>query len=278
MSNVETRESAADFPAAGPFVTHRRTISGPGVIRRVSLKMDRLRYELRALGIGLLGLPLLVVAVFVGVALLAAFDTTRSGGATSTAHADLARGLLFLVEFGLPPVAGFAASYLVATDPAKELHLSLPVPYRITIERRLALFTLWTMLVCVVTTLVIAAAGYWIAPQPAPLNQLTWLAPLLWFVASGALLALLLGSWVAGSALLGMVWLGVIFFRFLFFQHRSLHTFYLFLTLATVKGGEAPDASYWVANRLTLIGMAVAFCALVVLLLRRNEALLGHES
>ncbi len=240
--------------------------------------MARLRYELRTLGIGLLGLPLLVVAVFVGVSLLAVFDTTRSGGSSATAHADLARGLLFLVEFGLPPVAGFAASYLVATDPAKELHLSLPIPYRVTMEHRLALFTLWTTLVCAATTAVIVATGYWIAPQPAPLNQLTWLAPLLWFIGSGALLALLLGSWVASSAFLGMLWLGVLFFRWLFLQHRSLRTVYLFLTLETVKDGQAPDASYWVANRLTLIAMAFVFFALVALLLRRNEALLGHES
>jgi len=240
--------------------------------------MRRLHYELRALGFGTFALLPLVVATFLGVALIVAYDTSQTGGTSNRVHHDVALGLLFLIEFGLPPVAGFIASYLIASNPAKELHLSLPAPYAGVMRGRLMLFTLWAALVAGGVTAVVDGAGYWIAPQSAPLDHLTWLAPLLWFVATGALLALLLGSWVASTAVLGMLWVGLPFLRWYFLQDAVLQKLYLFLTLSTIPGAEAPDAPYWVANRLLLIGIGVVFLALVAMLLRRSEAILGHET
>jgi hypothetical protein len=240
--------------------------------------MYRLRYEMRALGFGAFALPLLVVAIFLGFSLLTAYDVSATGGAADRSHHDVALGLLFLIEFGLPPVAGFIAAYLIASNPAKELHLSLPARYSGVMRGRLALFLLWAALVCAGVTAVVDGVGYWIAPPPAPLYHLTWLAPLLWFVATGAMLALLLGSWVASTAILGMLWVGLLFFRWYFLQDVMLQKLYPFLTLSTLPDAEAPNAPYWLANRVLLIGMAVAFLVVAALLLRRGEAILGHET
>jgi hypothetical protein len=240
--------------------------------------MDRLRYEIRLLGMGTFGLPMLTALVFTGVSALAAYDTRNSGGTQATAHSDVARGLLVLLEFGLPPVAGLLAAYLVTGNPALELHLTLPRSYAALMWLRLLLLTLWCALAAVVISAVIAAAGYWVAPQAEPRRQLIWAAPMLWFIACGALLSLLLRSRVASSAVLGMVWLGELFLRAYFLQNAALQKVYLFLTLETVPGSSAPASAYWLTNRLTLLVSAALFLSAVAFLLRRGEMLLGHEA
>ena len=237
----------------------------------------RLRYEVRALGLGTFGLPVLVTLIFLGVALLAGYDVTHAGGGAAQAHHDTALGLLFLVEFGLPPVAGIAAAYLIDSNPAVELHLSLPTPYTAIMWLRFALFVVWSALVGLLITWAVHQTGYWLAPQPAPQDQLAWGAPLAWFVAGGAMLSLLLRNRVASSSVLGMLWLGEIFLRSYLLQHSLSQKLYLFLTLSTLPHGDVPNAPYWLANRLTLLGMAAAFLITLAWLLRQNEALLGHE-
>jgi hypothetical protein len=243
-----------------------------------SVVMSRLYYEAHALGLRTFGLPVLAVAVFVGVSWLAAYDVQATGGTATRAHADLALGLLFLLEFGLPPVAGIAAAYLVSGNPAIELHLALVRSYAATMFIRLGVLTLWATVVCAATSIAIRQAGYWLASQPSPLDQLIWLAPLLWFIAAGAMLSLLLRSRVAAGATLGMLWLGELFFRAQILQNVYLRNVYLFLTLETLPGGFAPDAAYWAQSRLTLLAMAAVFLLIFAALLRRNEALLGHEA
>src|SRR5215470_5165759 len=175
--------------------------------------MSRLYYEARALGKRTFGLPLLAVAIFAGVSWLAAYDVGATGGTAARAHNDAALGLLLLLEFGLPPVAGIAAAYLVSGNPAVELHLTFRRSYAGATLLRLGLLTLWAVVVTAATGFIIRQAGYWLAPQPAPLDQLLWLAPLLWFITAGAMFALLLRSPVAAGAILGMTWLGELFFR-----------------------------------------------------------------
>jgi len=240
--------------------------------------LHRLRHEVRILGLGTFGMPLLVVAVFLGVGLLAAYDTLHSGGTHARAHHDLALGLLFLIEFGLPPVAGIVAANMVSGNPAVELHLTLRRSYAGVVELRLLIFAAWVALACILMSLIVHAAGYWIAPQPTPLNQLIWAAPALWFLGAGSLLSLLLRSRIASGAILGMLWLGELVFRSWFLQNATLQKTYLFLTLETLPGGSAPNASYWVANRLTLLASSAVFLTVAALLLRSNEALLGHEA
>lgn len=239
----------------------------------------RLRYEVRAVGWGNLGLPFLVATVFIGFSLLAAYDVAKGWSwQSAVTHDYLAQGLLYLLEFGLPPVAGLAAAYLIDNNPARELHLSLPSSYRATMLRRLAILTLWLALICGGGVLVMQAGGYWVAPQHAPANQLTWLAPLLWFINGGAMLSLLLRSRVASSAVLGMLWIAELLFRGYFLHDTLLQKVYAFLTLATLKQGPAPNASYWLSNRLTLLAIAGIFLIALLILLRQNEALLGQES
>jgi hypothetical protein len=107
---------------------------------------------------------------------------------------------------------------------------------------------------------------------------LLWLAPLLWFIAAGAMFALLLRSPVAAGAVLGMVWLGEVFFRAQILENVYLRNAYLFLTLETLPGGFAPDAAWWTQSRLILLAMVAVFLVIFIALLRRNEALLGHEA
>jgi hypothetical protein len=238
---------------------------------------DRLRYEVRLLGVGTLGLPVLAALIFAGVAALAAFDVHNTGGSDAAAHAEITKGLLLLLEFGLPPVAGLAAAHLVAGNPAVELHLSLPRSYAAMVWRRLALLTVWYALAAALASAAIHAAGYWIAPQPPSRELLIWAAPLLWFVACGAMLTLLLRSRVASGALLGMVWVGELFLRPYILPNAALQKIYLFLTLETLSGARAPASGYWLTNRLALLGMAALFLMVLFLLLRRSESLLGHE-
>jgi hypothetical protein len=240
--------------------------------------MHRLYYEARALGNRTFGLPLLAVAIFVGISWLAAYDVQATGGNARHAHQDAALGLLLLLEFGLPPVAGIAAAWLVSGNPAVELHLTLQRSYAATTLLRLGLLALWAMAVCVATSATVRQAGYWLAPQPSLLDQLIWLAPLLWFICAGAMFALLLRSPVAAGAILGMIWLGELFFRGQILENVYLRNAYLFLTLETLPGGFAPDAAWWTQSRLLLLAMAALFLAAVAILLRRNEALLSHEA
>lgn len=239
--------------------------------------IDRLRYEIRLLGLSTFGLPVLAALIFTGVSVLAAYDAHNAGGSLVTAHGDVAKGLLLLLEFGLPPVAGLVAANVVVGNPTVELHLSLPRSYAALTWLRLGLLTLWCALAAALTSVVISAAGYWIAPQTAPRQPLIWAAPMLWFVAGGAMLSLLLRSRVASSAVLGMVWLGEFFLRPYILQNTTLQKGYLFLTMETLAGDRAPASAYWLANRLTLLAMAALFLAVLALLLRDDESLLGHE-
>jgi hypothetical protein len=240
--------------------------------------MNRLYYEARALGKRTFGLPLLAVAIFAGVSWLAAYDVRVTGGSAARAHNDAALGLLLLLEFGLPPVAGIAAAYLVSGNPAVELHLTLRRSYAATTLLRLGLLTLWATALCVATSAIIRQAGYWLAPQPMPLDQLLWLAPLLWFICAGAMFALLLRSRVAAGAILGMIWFGELLFRAQILENVYLRNVYLFLTLETLPSGFAPDAAWWTQSRLILLAMAAVFLLIFAALLQRNEALLGHEA
>lgn len=241
-------------------------------------RIDRVRYEIRLLGLGALGLPVLVALVFTGLSALVAYDVRNTGGTQVQAHGDAAQGLLLLLEFGIPPVAGLMAAHLVGDNPAIELHLSLPRSYAAVSWLRLALLTLWCAGFAALTSASIAAAGYWIAPQAGPRRALIWAAPMLWLIAVGAMLSLLLRSRVASGAVVGMIWLGEFFLRAYLLPNAALQKVYLFLTLETLPGDRAPASAYWLANRVILLALAALFLIAFTLLLRRNEALLGHES
>jgi len=238
---------------------------------------QRLRYEARVLGGALFGLPVLVAALFALAAALMRWTALQEGQSRAQAHAVAAQMLLWLLEVGLPPAAGFAAATIAARDPARELLLSLPAPYPATIAARLGLFTAWTAIVCAATTAAIGAMRYWIAPQGLPMGSLAWAAPLVWFVAVGALAALLPRSRAAGAVAIGMLWMVAIAAAGSLTESPTLRYIYPFLTSQTLPGGHAPHAPYWLANRLILIALAAALGAGALGAARRSEALLGAE-
>jgi hypothetical protein len=123
-------------------------------------------------------------------------------------------------------------------------------------RRRLAFFTAWAASVSAAALVIVQTTGYWIAPPPAPLDHLTWAAPLLWFVGLGSMLSLLLGSRIGSSAVLGMFWLGEVLLRTYLLDNGTLRMLNLFLTTSSLRGGDAPNAPYGVANRLTLEQLA----------------------
>jgi len=88
-------------------------------------------------------LPVLVALVFTGLSALVAYDVRNTGGSQLSAHGEAAQGLLLLLEFGMPPVAGLVAANLVGGNPAIELHLSLPRTYAALSYLRLLLLTLY---------------------------------------------------------------------------------------------------------------------------------------
>ncbi len=233
--------------------------------------IQRLRYELRILGIANIGLPLIVAAIYLGFTLLAG---AHSEGTPAFAHFQAGRGLLGLLENGLPLAGGLIAALAISQNPALELHLSLPNRYRRVATLRLALVVGWTALFTGAVAATVAVTGYWLVFQQTlsgAQSALTWLAPLLWFIATGAALALLLRSRAASTAMLAVIWIAMFLFKMQFLDGSILQNVYLFLT------EQAGTPSYWLTNRLVILAMALALFCLAIWLLGRNEALLGDE-
>lgn len=247
----------------------------------LALAWNRLRYELRLLGVGSFLLPLGIVVIYLGFSLFARAGALRDGGAEAQARLQMARGLLALLENGLPLAAGLLAAAAVHQDVAIELHLSLPVSYRRTALQRLGLVVLWVLLVVSGVSAIVSVSGYWMFPVSGFDRPLLWLTPLLCLATLGAALTLLLRSRVASSAVLGMLWIAQFLFHPMFIENGVLLRLYLFLSEEIFPDilAMARPVWYdsWLQNRL--IGLAVAFVlfAVVFVLLGRREALLGGE-
>lgn len=174
------------------------------------------------------------------------------------------------LEMGLPLAAGLAAATTVVNDPAVAIQLALPTHYRTTVLRRLALSVGWTAIVALASASALRITGLWQlgVPESFVVGQLIWLAPLLWMVALGAVLALLLRSRTAASAVLGGLWLAENVFAQIITSVDLTRAFFLFATTYT------PGADYWLDNRLFLIGSSLVLAFGMVLALRDGEYLL----
>ncbi len=245
------------------------------------MKWDRVRYELRILGAWTFLLPLGVMAIYLGFSVLTHNAALRSSNSPSYANFEMSRGLLALLENGLPLAAGLLAAITTNNDVVLEVHLSLPTSYRSTILLRLAQVGGGMLLVTLAACVAVIAGGYWIVPVDQPIGQLVWLTPLLWYVGAGALLTLLLRSHVASSAVLGMMWIAQFLFKPEFLNSPTLQRLYLFATEELIPGITRANASLWYAtwveNRLILIAIAVALLGATAIVLGRNELLLGAE-
>lgn len=239
--------------------------------------MDRLRYEIRIMGLSAGATPLLIIsALLVLIGLLRLF-TAHGTPATMT---DL---LTAGIEMLLPLAGGVIVAAVLTQDTALELQLTLPAPYRQTVFRRTAIIVGWTGLITLLVATVIFALHLWRVPaqimtwQGGMLylgEQLIWLSPLLWFAGIGTCLALWLQSSALSGAILSVIWLLEAFTQ-LFFTIPWLHPFWLFPTTF------APEIDFWLVNRCALLGMAILFFALGWWLLRRPESLVrigSHQS
>jgi len=222
------------------------------------------QYEARRAGwAALLGPP---IAVAAGVA--AALANPQPGD-TSTA-----RILLGALEMAIPLTAGVTSASLVGRDPAVELQLTAPMPYRATLLRRLAVTLLWTATVAAVMAVVLIATGWWErwpANHGAFAGQLTWLAPTLGLSGVGFIAGAVFRSPATAGALVTTLWAFQQFFAGLAQQHRPGRLLYLF---ATTRGAVPGD---WAANRLTLLGAGAALIAVALVVLGRSERLLRED-
>jgi hypothetical protein len=238
------------------------------------MRPTRLRYDLRAVGLLTAGLPLLVTLIYLAFTAIVYNATLRGGGTLAYARFQALRGVIGLLENGLPLAAGLVAASAAVQDPVLELHLTLARRYRSTVALRLALVTLGVLLLAGVVFAAAVAAGFWESGvlQPLPEGPLIWLAPVLAFGALGAALALALRSRAAGSAVVGLLWIAQFLFKPLWLENGPLRYVYAFLT------EEDGIPAYWLANRLTLLALALALGLAVLYLVGRDEALLAPEA
>jgi hypothetical protein len=207
----------------------------------------------------LLGPP---VAVALGVALAA----TSPADDTTTA-----RILFCVLEMAVPLAAGVGCASLVGRDPAVEIQLTVPTPYRATLLRRLVVTLAWTMVVAALTAVVLIATGWW---HRWPANhgdltgQLTWLAPTVALGAAGFLASAIFRGPAAAGAVVTSLWTVQQLFAGLTQQHYAGRLLYLF---ATTRGTLPGD---WAANRLTLLGTGAGFVALALVVLAGRERLI----
>ena len=234
------------------------------------MSLDRLRYELRLLGKAVFLTPLLVVC---GLVLLMA---VANRGITAT---TLARAMGASLEMLLPMAAGIVVATVATYDRAIELQLTMPRRYHRTANARFLFILLWSAVIALLTSALLLAFNHWRLPtqianwsQPWQFLtwQLTWLSSMLWLVAFGLVLALLIRSRSASGALIGVFAFAQIMFHSAFDQNVFLHPIYLFPLTFT------PGADYWLTNRFELLGTAAVLLILAWFLLRKPELLLSH--
>ena len=234
------------------------------------MSLDRLRYELRLLGKPVFLTPLLVMGGF------ALFMALANRGITAY---TMARALGASLEVLLPMAAGVVVATIATYDRAIELQLTMPRRYHRTANARFLFILLWSAIVALLSSALLLAFNHWRLPaqianwsQPWQFLswQLTWLSPMLWLVAFGLVLSLLIRSRSASGALIGVFSLAQLIFHGAFDENILLHPVYLFPLTFT------PAADYWLTNRFELLGTAAVLLTLAWFLLCRPELLLSH--
>jgi hypothetical protein len=228
------------------------------------MEFTLLRREGRLTGAAMLSAPVFGVAV-----LLTFVVASRiSGYGTTKVNRQLGGGL----EMVLPLAAAIVAVFAAVSDPCLELQLSLPIPYRRTVGRRVLLALAWTVPLGPVGTVYLRLSGHLATNRDVVTAQLVWLAPTLWLVAVGMLAAMVFRSAPAAAALVAIIWL------FEQIQHDNLlhgrWTRPIFLFTTTY----APDSPTWLPDRLWLVTTAFVPAAAGAWLLRRPERLLRGDN
>ena len=237
------------------------------------MSQDRIWYELRILGSWVILIPLLIILNFV---LLGAILMIMQ-----VSHLRISQVLTASLEMVLPLAAGLVTASIVSYDTAIELHMTLPKSYRITAFVRLSLIIAWTSCLDLFTSVFVYHLRFWHMPSQIEswkvlpqflIVQLTWIAPLCWFVGVGFSIALLIRSRSASSAILGGIWMIEAIFYGYFAFIDWLKPLFLFPTTL------APGISFWLSNRIELLTTALVLLLLDWFMLRNSEKLLQGAS
>lgn len=211
------------------------------------------------------------------------FDYTNFCPARTNANdhaggsSEISQVLTASIEMVLPLAAGLLTATIVSYDTAIELQMTMPKTYRMTAFVRLSLIIVWTSCLALFSSVFVYHLRFWRVPSQVEtwnvlpqflVGQLTWIAPLFWFVASGFTLALLIRSRSASSALLGSIWMIEAIFYGYFAIIDWLKPLFLFPTTL------APDISFWLSNRIELLITACVLLLLDWFMLRNTEMLL----
>lgn len=206
--------------------------------------------------------PALALVVAAAVAALTAGD----GAGRPQVSLVLITGL----EALLPLAVAMAATSVVATDRARELHLSLPTRYATVLGRRLGVLAGATSAAAVAFTGVLWAAGLWSGP-PVVASPLLWAPAMAWLGGLAVFIALLTRSLLLATTAAGGVWLAQQLFASGFAAHDWARPLYLF---PVSRLGAYPG---WMTDRLVLTATIAPFAAGVLILLRRPERMLTEE-
>jgi hypothetical protein len=226
------------------------------------------RHEVRRVGWAAPLAPLLAAVGLAAVAVDSAIRLDQPDSSTALV-------LHSLLEVALPLAAGMVAANLVGRDPAIELQLTLPTPYRSTILRRLVVTVGWVAAVALTTAAFMVASGWWHRwpeTHPALAGQLAWLAPTLCLCGLGLLAGALSGSPAVASIVVATLWVFEYAAAGPLQEQRWSRLLYLFATTRSTVDRD------WTANRLTLVAAGVAMTAAGWLLLRRPSRLLTKEA
>src|SRR5215469_13949039 len=181
---------------------------------------DRIWYELRILGRWVILVPPFIVLTF---AFLGVVLTVMH-----VSHLRVSQVVTASLEMILPLTAGLFTTTMVSYDSAIELQITMPTTYRLTAFLRLGLIIVWISCLALISGVFVYHLRFWRLPSQVEnwevlpqflIGQLTWIAPLFWFVGVGFSLALLIRSRSASSALLGGIWmLEAIFYGYFVFR------------------------------------------------------------
>ncbi len=228
-------------------------------------------YELRILGKWVLLIPLMIMG---GTAFLALLYGVIIPQAST---AQIAKMLTGSLEMVLPLATALVIGTIGTRDTAVEVQLALPTAYHWTVFLRVSLIGGWSIATSVLASAIISLLGLWHRPAQIQTwsvvsqwlaGQLVWAAPLFALSAWTFCLALLLLSRAASGGVVGAVWILESFLYQMFASTSWLQPLYLFPTTFT------PAISFWLANRLDLLAIALVLFAVSWGLLRRHEALI----
>jgi hypothetical protein len=227
--------------------------------------LERMYYELRIVGFSVVGFPIVVLGCFC-LGLLFVHNDTQI----------VVIGVTAVLEMFLPLLSGLQVIRLSSFDGLIELQLTMPTTYSKTMMHRLMLVFGGVGCTALVTS---GVTDFWQNALLAPLKgyssamrlllwQFTWIAPLLWFMAGGLVLTLLMRSRASSSVLLSGIWILDVLVSGFLAGNVWLCPLFLFMTTLFFQ------MPVWFVNRLTMIGTALLVFLVGARQLRSAESML----